>query len=64
MDWAKFDELSEKYQETFGECLPTELIPQKDLKKAIEIMEQCLKTGKPYELPADTEQLLEQGAVF
>ena len=64
MNWKEFGELSLDYAKKFGESLPTEMMPPEDFDNAIEIMRECLKTGKPYEIPESTEKLLEQGAIF
>ena len=64
MDWKAFDRLSQEYQETFGECLPTESMPREDFERVIEIMRECLESGKAYELPEETRRLIDQGAVF
>ena len=44
-------EAQEKYEERFGEILPTEEMSPHDLENAVAIIEECLKTGIPYEAP-------------
>ena len=59
-----FDEAQEKYAERFGDILPTEEMPPSDLANLVSIVEECLRTGKPYELPSDVRRLIDEGAVF
>lgn len=64
-DWEKvFEKASDAYKKKFGESLPTEMMPSGDLENIEEIVRECLKTGKPYELSEEIQELLKLGAVF
>ncbi len=48
MSKRSFDELFEAYLNKFGENFPTMMAPT-DEKMVLDIMEECLKSGKPYD---------------
>lgn len=68
IDLKKLDELDflnmqYRYQFPDSDGVPLMVVPMTgdELKRTLR---SCLRTGKPYELPADVERLIEQGAVF
>lgn len=63
-DWKEFDRVLKEYEERFGDGLPTEQMPPADLENAVQIMRECMRTGKPYELPEGVRKLIEQGVLF
>lgn len=44
------DELMEKYEERFGECFPLMLTRGMSEKQIEELIKDCLKEDKPYEV--------------
>lgn len=50
-DWKEFDRVLKEYEERFGDGLPTEQMPPDDLENAVQIMRECMRTGKPYDAP-------------
>ena len=47
------DELLDKYKEKFGECFPLMLTMGMNEKQIEDIIKDCLKNNKPYEVNAD-----------
>lgn len=47
----RFDELCDKYYETFGENYPLVITDQRTLKEVCDDIEKCLKTIKKAEKP-------------
>ena len=47
------DELLDKYKEKFRECFPLMLTMGKDEKQIEDIIKDCLKKNKPYEVDSD-----------
>ena len=47
------DELMEKYKDKFGECFPLMLTMGMNEKQIEDIIKDCLKKNKPYEVNAD-----------
>ena len=43
----KFDQLMSEYLDKLGEVFPARMVSDPD--QAMEIMEECIKTGKPYD---------------
>ena len=62
MDEISF--LQAQYEAEFDETLTYNYITIHTEEELITALRECLETGKPYELPADVQQLVEQGAVF
>ena len=44
------DEIMDKYKERFGECFPLMLVMGMSDDKICELINECLKTNKPYEV--------------
>lgn len=62
MDEVEF--LQAQYKAKFGEVLTYDYMSIHTEEELITALRECLKTGKPYELPADVKALVEQGAAF
>ena len=59
----KLEELMERYEEKFGEMIPLKMIHMTE-DELEETLDECLKTGKAYELPEDIKRLMELGVEF
>lgn len=42
------EQLQEEYIEAFGESLVVNMLPEKDRTRVREVLEECLRQGKPY----------------
>lgn len=49
------DELLDKYKEKFRECFPLMLTMGMSEVQICEIIEECLRNNKPYEVDADSD---------
>lgn len=64
-DMGEHDLLELQYQIKFpdAEGIPLMMIHMTESKWRA-TMRECLRTGKPYELPADVRRLVDEGAIF
>lgn len=69
-DGESFSTMSEveflqlQYQAMFGESLTYNFMTIYTEEELLTALRECLSSGKPYELPDDVKQLIEQGADF
>ena len=47
------DEIMDKYKERFGECFPLMLVMGMSDDEICELIKECLKNDKPYEVDND-----------
>ena len=53
----ELDELIEQYEEKFGEMIPLKMISLSE-KQLEQILRECLKICKPYEMDEETKKLM------
>lgn len=54
MSNRNYEELIDKYVDKFKEMFPTFVAPS-DIEEQMDIIEECLKTGTPYDPYADSD---------
>ena len=63
-DLTAVEFLQLQYECRFGEQLTYNFMSIRTEEHLTTALRECLKTGKPYEIPESAEKLLEQGAIF
>lgn len=59
----ELDRLIDEYEYLFGEMIPLKMVHMSE-EELTETLRECLKTGKPYELPDNIKRLMDQGVDF
>ena len=61
---SEIEFLQMQYQAKFGESLTYNFMSIHTEEQLLAALRECLNSGKPYELPAETRRLMKQGAIF
>ena len=59
----EFEGLLEEYMRQFDEAIPLSMVHMTN-EELLDVLRECLSTGKPYELPEDVRRLMEQDIEF
>ena len=57
------ENLLREYMQQFDEAMPLNIVYMTD-EQLLAVLKDCLKSGKPYELPEDVKCLIKQGVDF